>query len=67
MLAGFTQTPSLTLGDDYLLPSIAAVVLGGTSLAGGRGSPLATVGGALFLSQLSQVVLAMGAATSTHT
>jgi len=66
LLAGFTQTPGLTVGNAYLLPSIAAVVLGGTSLAGGTGSPLATVGGALFLSQLGQVVLAMGAATSTQ-
>jgi ribose transport system permease protein len=38
LLAGFLQTPGLLPGDNYLLPSIAAVVLGGTSLAGGTGS-----------------------------
>ncbi|HEV7750816.1 MAG TPA: hypothetical protein VGO71_04705, partial [Baekduia sp.] len=38
----------------------AAVVLGGTSLAGGRGSVVATAVGALFLSQLDQVLLASG-------
>lgn len=61
LLAGFISAPSLFSGDSYLLPTIAAVVLGGTSLAGGRGSLVATAGGALFLSQLDQVVLAMGA------
>ena len=32
------STPSAFQGDSYLLPSVAAVVLGGTSLLGGRGS-----------------------------
>ncbi|MFX6035971.1 hypothetical protein ABTE74_21545, partial [Acinetobacter baumannii] len=35
LLAGLLRTPTLTAGDDYLLPSIAAVVLGGTALTGG--------------------------------
>lgn len=61
LLAGFISAPTLFSGDSYLLPTIAAVVLGGTSLAGGRGSVVATAMGALFLTQLEQVVLAMGA------
>lgn len=61
LLAGFLGTPGLSAGDDYLLPTIAAVVLGGTTLAGGSGSVVATAGGALFLTQLQQVVLGMGA------
>lgn len=61
LLAGFISAPTLFSGDSYLLPTIAAVVLGGTSLAGGRGSVVATAIGALFLTQLEQVVLAMGA------
>jgi ribose transport system permease protein len=61
LLAGFISAPTLFSGDAYLLPTIAAVVLGGTSLAGGRGSVVATAVGALFLTQLEQVVLAMGA------
>jgi ribose transport system permease protein len=40
---------SPTEGDDYILTSIAAVVLGGIPLVGGRGSPLAVVMGALIL------------------
>ncbi|MCW2954674.1 MAG: transporter permease [Conexibacter sp.] len=66
LLAGFISAPSLFSGDSYLLPTIAAVVLGGTSLAGGRGSVIATAVGALFLQQLEQVVLAMGAANSVE-
>jgi ribose transport system permease protein len=38
------------------LPSVAAVVLGGTSLLGGPGSVIATAGGALFLTQLQQLL-----------
>jgi ribose transport system permease protein len=65
-LAGFLNTPGLATGENYLLPTIAAVVLGGTSLAGGTGSVVATAVGALFLTQLQQVVLGMGAQTSVQ-
>jgi ribose transport system permease protein len=64
LVAGYLGTPGLSAGNDYLLPTIAAVVLGGTSLAGGRGSVAATAVGALFLTQLEQVVLGMGAPAS---
>jgi ribose transport system permease protein len=56
MLAGLLRIPTLTAGEAYLLPSIAAVVLGGTALTGGRGSIVGTALGALFLAQLSQLV-----------
>ncbi|NEM92353.1 ABC transporter permease [Galbitalea soli] len=56
LLAGLLRIPTLTAGDAYLLPSIAAVVLGGTALTGGRGSVVGTALGALFLAQLSQLV-----------
>jgi ribose transport system permease protein len=64
MLAGYLGTPGLLAGEAYLLPTIAAVVLGGSSLAGGAGSVVATAVGALFLVQLQQVVLGMGAPAS---
>jgi ribose transport system permease protein len=64
LLAGYLRTPGLSTGDAYLLPSIAAVVLGGTALTGGAGSVVATVGGALFLTQLQQVAFGAGAPTS---
>jgi ribose transport system permease protein len=60
LLAGVVRTPSAQQGDTYLLPSVAAVVLGGTSLLGGRGSVVASAIAALFLSQLDQVVLTSG-------
>ena len=49
------------------LPSVAAVVLGGTSLLGGRGNLVATAVAALFLSQLDQFVLALGVTYATRT
>ncbi len=66
LIAGFLGTPGIGAGNDYLLPTIAAVVLGGTSLAGGRGSVVATAVGALFLTQLDDVVLGMGAPPSVQ-
>ncbi len=64
MLAAFLSVPSIDVGDDYLLPSIAAVVVGGTALLGGKGSIVASALGALFLTQLDAVVSGIGAPTS---
>jgi len=58
--AGIVNQPTAYEGNNYLLPSVAAVVLGGTSLLGGRGNLVATAIAALFLSQLDQFVLALG-------
>jgi ribose transport system permease protein len=66
LLSGYLQSPPLLPGNEYLLPSIAAVVLGGTALGGGRGSVIATTVGVLFLSQLEQVISALGAKTSVE-
>lgn len=60
LLAGITAQPTAYMGNAYLLPSVAVVVLGGTSLLGGRGFPVATFVAAIFLSQLDQFVLALG-------
>jgi ribose transport system permease protein len=46
---------------------VAVVVLGGTSLLGGRGFPVATVIVALFLTQLDQFVLALGVPNAVQT
>jgi ribose transport system permease protein len=66
LVAGFLETPGISAGNNYLLPTIAAVVLGGTSLVGGIGSVVATGGGALFLTQLDQVVRGMGYGTAVQ-
>jgi ribose transport system permease protein len=60
LLAGLMKLPSAFQGDTYLMPSIAAVVIGGTSLFGGAGNLTATVIAALFLTQLQQLVLTTG-------
>jgi ribose transport system permease protein len=49
---GRTGYSSKTAGDPYLLMSIAAVVIGGTSILGGRGKFIGTIGGALVLTVL---------------
>ncbi len=67
LLAGIIAQPTAFQGDAYLLPSVAAVVLGGTSLLGGRGHLVATAVAALFLSQLDQFVLALGVSFAIRT
>lgn len=60
MLVGYSNGATLRMGDSYLLPSIAAVVIGGSSIFGGRGSYLGTVGGALLLTILSMIITSLG-------
>lgn len=58
VLLGFTQTVFLNLGGSYLFPSIAAVVVGGTMLAGGKGSYFGTMSGALVLTLIESLLRA---------
>ncbi|TQL55672.1 ABC transporter permease [Subtercola boreus] len=67
LLAGITAQPTAFQGNTYLIPAVAVVVLGGTSLLGGRGFPLATVVAAVFLSQLDQFNLAVGVPYAVRT
>jgi ribose transport system permease protein len=67
LLAGILNKPTAYQGDAYLLTSVAAVVLGGTSLLGGRGNVVATALAALFLVQLDQFVLALGVNVAVDT
>jgi ribose transport system permease protein len=48
-LVGYGGQPSLGLGDPYLFESIAAVVVGGVSILGGRGQYAGVVAGSLTL------------------
>jgi ribose transport system permease protein len=59
MMVGYAGGATLTMGQPYLLPSIAAVVVGGTSILGGRGSYLGTVGGAILLTTISTIIGAL--------
>lgn len=56
MLVGWNQQASFQMGDSYLFPSIAAVVLGGTSILGGRGNFIGTVGGAALFAGIGTVL-----------
>jgi ribose transport system permease protein len=47
------------MGDPYLLPSIAAVVVGGAAITGGRGTPIGTLGGAIMLTLLGTLLTAL--------
>lgn len=60
MLAGYSNGATLRMGDSYLLPSIAAVVIGGSSILGGKGTFIGTVGGAILLTTLGTIISAIG-------
>lgn len=64
LLAGTISSASHLAGPEYLLPGIAAVVVGGTAFAGGKGSIVASGVAAVFIEQLAQLVLSMGAGTA---
>jgi ribose transport system permease protein len=59
-LVGYSNGATLRMGDNYLLPSIASVVIGGSSILGGRGTFLGTVGGAILLTTLGTIISALG-------
>jgi len=56
MLGGQSGAVAISLANSYLLPSVAAVVIGGTSIMGGMGSYSGSVMGALILSVLSYLL-----------
>ena len=59
MLAGYANQAYQSMGDPFLLPTIAAVVIGGTSILGGRGSLIGTIGGVLFITLLTSILSVM--------
>jgi ribose transport system permease protein len=54
-----TASGSPTVGNDFILNSVAAVVIGGTSLFGGRGGVGGTVAGAFILTLIASVIFAL--------
>ena len=56
LLAGYSSAATLDMGNPLLLQTIAAVVIGGASVMGGRGTYFGTFAGALFLSALGTVI-----------
>ena len=56
LLLGYTSSVFVGAGEQYMLPSIIAVVIGGTSLAGGSGGYWGTMAGAVFLVVLQSIL-----------
>jgi ribose transport system permease protein len=55
-MAGYTQTAYLGIGNDYIMWSITAVVIGGTSLSGGKGGYVGTIAGAIIILLLESLL-----------
>lgn len=60
LISGLTNVASVTLADSYVLPSVAAAVIGGTSIMGGRGGYGGTIVGALILTVISALLTSLG-------
>src|SRR4029079_19190118 len=59
LLAGYSTKAYQAMGDPYLLPAIAAVVLGGTNILGGRGTYLGTIAGVIQITLLQSILSVM--------
>jgi ribose transport system permease protein len=60
LVSGLTNVASVSLADSLVLPSVAAAVIGGTSIFGGRGGYGGTIVGALILTVLSSLLSSLG-------
>ncbi|HET7722739.1 MAG TPA: hypothetical protein VFK43_22420, partial [Acidimicrobiales bacterium] len=60
LYSGFSNVASVTLVDSAVLPSVAAAVIGGTSIMGGRGGYGGTIVGALILTVLTSLLSILG-------
>ena len=61
VLLGMNGQGYVGIGDPYLLASIAAVVLGGTSILGGRGTYAGTIAGAILLVTMTALITVVNA------
>lgn len=56
LLLGYLGVPYMDIGSSYVLPSVAAVTIGGISVAGGTGNYIGAVGGAVLLFVISALL-----------
>ncbi len=56
LLAGWANRSYQTMGDPYLLPTIAVIVHGGTNVLGGRGTYLGTIAGVILIALLQSIL-----------
>ena len=66
LLTSYIGSPSLGIGDQFLLSSIAATIVGGTALTGGMGSVIGTIGGTLFITELNSFTTIVRVSTGTQ-
>jgi ribose transport system permease protein len=66
ILVGYVNSPSQELASGYLLISVAAVVIGGTSIFGGIGTYSGTILGALILSLLDTLLTVLNASAAAR-
>ena len=59
LMAGYTQTAFLGIGNEYVLWSIATVVIGGTALTGGKGGYVGTIAGTIIFVLLESILTVM--------
>lgn len=62
LLIGYLGYPNYTMADDYQLISIAAVVIGGTSILGGHGGYLGTMGGVIIIYLIQSLLIILNMA-----
>lgn len=60
MLLGFSGNAQLSLGDEWLMPAISAVLVGGTMIGSGRGVWQSTVAATVLLTAITVVIGATG-------
>ncbi|HYX11135.1 MAG TPA: ABC transporter permease [Candidatus Acidoferrum sp.] len=60
LISGLTNVASVSLADSFILPSVAAAVIGGTSIMGGRGGYGGTIVGALILTVATALLTSLG-------
>jgi ribose transport system permease protein len=66
LTAGLSNTASVSLVEQSVLPSVAAAVIGGTSIMGGRGGFAGTIVGALIQTVLTSLLTALGLPEATR-
>jgi ribose transport system permease protein len=62
ILIGYLGYPNYTMADGYQLISIAAVVIGGTSILGGQGGYLGTMGGVVIIYLIESILITLNIA-----